>query len=110
MQKFLIAGNFFNKYNKLGMIYFNRVFKLYQSHLLKDSFGKVLNNTQSYYFKKDFAKLKKIVRSYKSMFFFFSYIDKLFRHIPMYPFKFFNRKSMKYQVKIYCLYFVFRPY
>jgi hypothetical protein len=110
MQQIMSANRSFNQYNNKSMIHVNKIYKSFISKSLKKDFINEFKNTKSYYFKKNYNNLKKIARSYKSMFFFFSYTDKLFRQMPMYPIKFFSRKSMKTQIRFYRLYFVFRPY
>lgn len=89
-------------YNKLGIPYLNLLFKLYMTPKIKRSFRSPdLSLVDSSY---------TVLKSYRIFYFFFSYIDKIFKYIPLYPVGLFNRLTYKMCYRFFRMYFIFKPY
>lgn len=91
-----------NKYNKMGIPILNLLYKTYIRPRIQRAFKSK---------KPERVEIgQNIVRSYKTLYFFFAYIDKILRLVPSYPVGIFNRLTYKACYRFFRMYFVFKPY
>lgn len=91
-----------NSYNKMGMTILNSLFKIYMLPRIKRT-----------YEKRDLERIylsRKVLKSHKMFYFFFSYIEKILKYNPTYPVALFNRLTYKMIYRTFCLFFIFKPY
>lgn len=100
--KFPISMASKGSYNKMGVKMLNLLYKLF-----------ILPKIKKVFCSKDFNLIytaNNVVKSYKKLYFFFSYIDRIFKIIPSYPVGLYNRWTHKTIYKFFRMYFVFKPY
>jgi len=89
-------------YNKFGIPILNLLYKLYIMPRVKRSFRSPdLALVDSSY---------TVLKSHRIFYFFFSYINKILKYIPIYPVGLFNRLTYKMCYRFFRMYFIFKPY
>lgn len=101
--KFPIFSTANGAYNKLGFPILNQIFKRVISPALKKIKRKKKNHLL-------FESANKIVKSYKLLYFFFSFVDKIFKFSPVYPRVPFNRFVIKFIFRFFFIWFVYKPF
>jgi len=100
--RFPINSSIDGSYNKMGMTLLNLLFKLHIKPKIRacnDNYDLGLVDSAH-----------TVLKSYKIFYFFFSYIDKILKYIPIYPVGLFNRLTYKMCYRFFRMYFVFKPY
>jgi hypothetical protein len=91
-----------DSYNKMGFPLLNRLYKLFILPRIRETFR------SPNYDLVDGAYT--VLKSYKTLYFFFSYIDKILKVIPRYPVGIYNKVTYKAVYRFFRMYFVFKPY